>query len=138
MGKYGPEKSIFGHFSCSENCCSELFFLDGLCRMEPGYAIGSKETRIYGVQIQAECIRRCILRKEKDDSTIDAVTYVYANKRTYCQCISGTTNILSIYDLRFRSFKNSLINYFDPKSYACSPKRQGIFDICFADLYVQI
>ena len=114
--------------------------------METGYAIGSNETIIYDVQIQAECIRRCILQKEKDDSTIDAVTFVYANKRTYCQCISGTADISPIHGLRFGSFngvaKNSLKRYFDPKTYACSPKtevsKQGIFSICLADLYVQI
>ena len=114
--------------------------------MKPGYAIGRKEIRIYDVQIQAECICRCILRKEKDALAIDAVTSVYANEQTYCQCIFDTTDILSIHGLRFRSFKgvakNSLVEYFDPKSCACSAKtevsRQGIFDICFADLYAQI
>ena len=114
--------------------------------MKPGYATGRKEIKIYDVQIQAECIRKCILRKEKDALAKDAVTYIYANEQKYCQCIFDTTGILSIDGLHFRSFKevvkNSLVEYFDPKSYVCSPKtevsRQSIFNICFADLYVQI
>ena len=99
--------------------------------MESGYAIGTKEKKIYGVEIQAECVRRCILQKESDDSTIDAAIFVYANDETYCRCISATTSIKSIYSFRYGDYsrlnddiKNSLKEYFNPKSSGCSPKQE--------------
>ena len=99
--------------------------------MESGFALGTKAINEWGVTIEAECIRRCVLKKEKDDDDIDAVTYIHAaNDKTYCRCVSGTTNIIHILEFKWRNYyknldhetKANVNRFFDVESYACDAK----------------